>query len=148
IVFPAVKERLRVEFDMFVTSGRRSLRVTLGGSARPVESVHPGSANTAIFLGFWRDEIHALTEKPSQVWASGGLYTSGQWHKVTLDIDIPTRTYNVFIDEIPWPQNDKPIPFYSQDYDDLNTIAFAYQSFSAENNTEPAYVDNVRIWGK
>ena len=148
IVFPAVKERLRVEFDMFVTSGRRSLRVTLGGSARPVESVHPGSANTAIFLGFWRDEIHALTEKPSQVWASGGLYTSGQWHKVTLDIDIPAKTFNVYIDDDPRPQNNKPVSFYSLDYDDLNSIAFAYQSFSAENNTEPAYVDNVKIWGK
>lgn len=148
IVFPAAKERLRVSFDMFVTSGRRSLRVSLGGSALLPVSVHPGSANTAIFLGFWKDEIHALTGKPAQNWATGGRYVSGQWHKVTLDIDVQAQNFNVFIDDMPWPQNDKPIPFYSQDYDDLNTIAFAYQSFSAENNTEPAYVDNVTIWGK
>ncbi|MGI6610107.1 MAG: alginate lyase family protein [Limnochordia bacterium] len=148
MVFPPAKERLRVSFDMFVTSGRRSLRVTLGGSSRPPASVHPGSANSAIFLGFWKDGVHALTGKPAQNWAGGGTYTSGHWHKVTLDIDVAAQNYNVFLDDSPLPQNAAPISFYSQEYDDLNTIAFAYQSFSAENNTEPAYVDNVQIWGK
>ena len=148
IVIPPAKERVRVSFDMYTTSAPRSLRVTLGGSSRPPSSVHPGSANTAIFLAAWNGELRALVGKPAQQWVHAGSYTPKQWHRVTLDIDVAGKRYWVYMDGDPFAQNADPIPFYSAEYDDINTVAFAYQSISTQNNTDPVYIDNVEIWGR
>lgn len=146
--FPPVKEHVRITFHMYATSILRSLRVTLGGSSLPASSVHPSAANSAIFLAMNNGVVRSLRDAPLNEWNHGGFYTAEKWHKVTLDIDITSKTFSVYIDDSKVAENVDPIPFHTDRYDDLSTIAFGYQSLSAHNNTDPVYVDNVMIWGQ
>ena len=148
ITFPPAAERLRVEFDFYATSTRRSLRITLGGSSHPPAAVHRTTANAAIFLAMNGGVIRSLLDAAANQWAYGGDYSAGRWHRVLLDIDVAAKSFNVYIDGSPVAANATPIPFHMSGYDDLSTIAFSYQSLSTHDNTDPVYVDNVTIWGK
>ena len=146
--FPPATKRLVVSFDMFATSTRRALRVTLGGSSRSPQSVHGSTSGAAIFIAMNAGIVRSLLDAPSNTWADAGNYSAGRWHTFTFDIDIAAQTFDVYIDGSPVKANAEPIPFHQTEYGDLNTIAFAYQSVSTQNNTAPVYIDNVRVWGE
>jgi len=145
--FPAVQERLVLTFDMFTTTERRNLRITLGGSALTPKDIHGTIANAGIFIAMNGGRVLGLLDAGANTWAFGGSYSAGRWHTVTVDINIKEQTFNVYVDDAVMPGNPEPIPFY-KGYADLNTLAFCYQSISSHNNTAPVYVDNVKVWGK
>ncbi|MGI6609113.1 MAG: glycosyl hydrolase family 28-related protein [Limnochordia bacterium] len=145
--FPPVSERLVLSFDMFTTTERRNLRVTLGGSDLMPQSVHGTTANAGLFIAMNGGRILALLDSKANTWAFGGSYGAGRWHTVTFDVNIKEQTFNMYVDDAVLPGNAEPISFY-RGYSDLCTLAFSYQSISSHNNTDPVYVDNVRLWGE
>lgn len=148
VTFEPASKRLRLTFDFFATTPRRSLRVTMGGSTYPAGLLHPSTARAAIFMAMNDGRIRILKDAATNQWIHAGFYSAGQWHTVTLDIDVEGQHFDVYLDGNTMPENVDPIPFYAQEYEDLNTIAFSYQSISTHNNTDPVYVDNVWIWGE
>lgn len=122
--FPPVSERLVVTFDMFTTTERRNLRLTLGGSDLPPQSVHGSTANAGLFIAMNGGRVLALLDSKANTWAFGGDYGAGRWHTVTFDINIREQTFNMYVDDAALPGNAEPVPFY-RSYDDLCTLAFA-----------------------
>lgn len=148
VTFPPAKERLRVSFAMYTDTSLRNLRVSLGGSGREAQSVHTAYDHTAIFFVTHNGRFRALVDTNPSKWMTGGYYTTEQWINVTFDIDIVAGLYDVYIEDTTIPANDEPLLFNSNEYDDLNTIAFAYQTLGADDNTVPVYIDDVIIRGQ
>lgn len=146
-VFDPVKERLQISFRILSITDLRALRFIVGGSAQPLANVH-GSANySGIYLITSGGRFSFLRDVATNKWISAGGFIPGQWTKITLDMDIPNQSLDVYIDDAKTPSNTDPIPFLVN-YDDLNTISFAYQSVVSQNNTAPMYIDDVVIRGK
>lgn len=146
--FAPATRKLRVAFDMYTTTARRSLLVTLGGSSLPAEQIHRDVARSGIFVAMNGGEVRSLIDAPSNTWAHGGFYLPGRWERIVLDIDIAAQTFDVYIGGSTQPANSAPIGFHSTQFEDLNTIGIAYQSVSTHNNTDPVYIDNLVIWGE
>jgi hypothetical protein len=146
-VFNPVKERLQVSFRMLATTDVRALRLILGGTANTLENIHGSATYSGIYLITNGGRFNFLRDVAANKWVSAGSYTPGQWVKVTLDLDIPAQSLDVYIDDAQMPSNTEPIAFLVS-YDDFNTISFSYQSVTSQNNTAPMYIDDLVIRGK
>ncbi|MGI6164634.1 MAG: hypothetical protein ACOYEN_01370 [Limnochordia bacterium] len=142
--FTPVSRKLRLTFKMWNTSDLRSLRVSLGGTVGNPGEIHNSFSKTAIFLITAGEKLRILKDAKHNEWIDVGDYTPNQWYTVTLEIDIGTQTFDVYVDHSEVPGNETPLSFYNEN-PDLNTVAFGYQHAS---NTAPVYIDDVEIWGK
>ncbi|HHT27395.1 MAG TPA: hypothetical protein GXZ82_09140 [Firmicutes bacterium] len=145
--FEPVKERLQISFRMLAANTQRGLRFLLGGTSQSPAAVHGAYTYSATYFITINSKFQALRDGPTNKWTDAGFYTPGKWVKVTLDIDIPSQSFNVYLDDAQTPGNIEPISLLYR-YDDLNTFSFAYQTIGSHNNTTPIYIDDIVIRGK
>jgi hypothetical protein len=147
MVFTPVTERLQISFRLLATTELRALRFILGGSANSPTSVHGSATYSGIYFITNRGRFSSLRDVATNTWIYAGSYTPGTWVKVTLDVDLATQSFDVYINDATTPSNAAPIPMLVP-YSDLNTFSFAYQSVTSEDNTAPFYIDDVILTGR
>lgn len=75
------------------------------------------------------------------IWHSLQPFSANMWYKIRMDIDIPSNTYNIYIDDI---LEAEDVPFFSptgEPATNLTRLHFA----SVSTATPIGYVDNIRI---
>src|SRR5690625_647298 len=103
--FDALHERAIVSFWFQAVDTDRTLVLGIGGTS---EGVNLFGASAGPFIVLRNAAVQSYSEN---VFVDVGLYAPGQWHKVTIDINIPESTYDVYMDDADEPGNLSPLVF-------------------------------------
>jgi hypothetical protein len=140
IQFPTVpEERLVVSFSLWASDKERSLALAFSGNDLPINTMMGGEAGPFLALrsGALQSYVTAYVDQ--------GIITPQTWYRVTLDIDVKNRCYDVYLDGVQ--QNFDPISYRNNSLEKLTAIGFGFHAASAAAGYKPVYIDDLEIRG-
>lgn len=140
IQFPTVpKERLTVSFSFWASDKERSLVIGFSGNDLPLSSMM--GAQSGPFLSLRNGALQSYVN----AYVDEAAYTPETWHRVTLDIDLKNRSYDVYFDGKK--TNAQPIGYRNSELEKMNGFGFGYHAASATAGYRPVFIDDIEIRG-
>lgn len=140
--FDSLARQAVASFWFYATDPGRTLVITLSSSG---QSANPFGASTGPFIVLRDSTVQAYSEG---AFRDAGEFEIDTWHKVTIDVDIPSRTYNVFLDDAEEPSHPAPFRFRDDSNDNIAAFGLSYQAASQTGSHLPVYIDDVEIRGR
>lgn len=141
ISFGSLTERAVISFWFYAVDYDRSLVLGFAGQS---QGTNLFGASTGGFLVLRNRAVQAYDTAFKDV----GLYEPEKWHKVTIDVDIRSGTYDVYVDDDATPGNLEPIRFRNPDVADIAAIGIGFQAATATQGLQPVYIDDLEVRGR
>jgi|GEM_PF-1403570 len=143
--FDPLDGRVVVSMWLHPTSHVRSLNFSMRGTTTGGTTVFRPNSESSIFftLNTSGSDVRIRVYSPEGGWIDGPILAKNVWHKVTLDIDVPANSVDVYVNGTATELVN--LPFVNPTLA-LTGLSFGYQSTTGqENNPSPVYVDDLVV---
>lgn len=141
ILFAPLTERAIISFWFYAMDHDRSLVMGFAGRA---QGTNLFGSSTGGFVVLRNRAVQAY----DTAFHDAGSYEPGRWHKVTIDVDIQSGTYDVYVDDARRAGNAVPVHFRNPGVTDIAAVGFGFQAASAAQGLQPVYIDDLEVRGR